>query len=118
MPVTITDDSATISTTEYSLPADTTTGVPTSQTDDSLLEVWIDFGAMIAGDQYAARFYEKATSAGSQRRANEWVLTGAQSDPLLILQLGYVAHGWDVTVIRLAGTDRSIAWSLRKITSA
>lgn len=119
MPVTITDDSATISTSEYSLPADTTSGVPTSQTDDSLLEVWIDLSAMIAGDQYAVRLYEKVAGTGAtQRRANEWVFTGAQANPIVVIQAGYVAHGWDVTVIRLAGSDRSIGWSLRKITSA
>lgn len=114
MAVTITDDSATISTSEYSLPADTTTGVPTSQTDDALLEVWIDLSAIVTGDSFLIRFYEKTAGTGAtQRKCQEWVCNTAV---VLTLQLGYVAHGWDVTVTKLTGTDRSIGWSLRKIT--
>lgn len=116
MPLATVDDSATISTSEYSLPADTTTGVPTSQTDDCLLQCWIDFGAMIAGDQYRVRFYEKVNGTGAtQRQLLEAVLTGAQAAPWVSPAM-FMAHGWDVTVLKLAGTDRSIGWSLRKIT--
>ncbi|HSW62176.1 MAG TPA: hypothetical protein VLH56_02475 [Dissulfurispiraceae bacterium] len=115
MAITFTNDFATISTSEYSLPADTTTGVPTSQTTDGVYQVMIDFGAMVAGDQYRVRLYEKSDSGGTQRLVEEWILTGAQSKPMFVMPSFVLGEGWDVTVLRLAGADRSIRWSLRSI---
>lgn len=115
MAITFTNDSATISTTEYSLPADTTTGVPTSQTTDGIYQFFIDFGAMIAGDQYEIKMYEKTDSGGTQRLVETWIQTGAQSKPQFVLPSMILGEGWDVTVKKLAGTDRAIAWSIRKV---
>jgi hypothetical protein len=117
VPITITDDSATIGTAEYSLPAATTSGVPTSQTTTGYLQAWIDFAAMAAGDQYRIRLYEKVNGVGAtQRLVEEWILTGAQSKPAWTMPPVLVGRGWDVTVTRLAGTDRTIGWSLRVVT--
>lgn len=114
MAFSIISDAATIGTAIYSLPADTTTGVPTSQTDDCLLQTWIDFGAMTAADEYEWRVYEKI-SAGTQRIIATNRVVGAQGSPV-ILPSYILGDGWDVTVAKIAGTDRSIAWSLRKMT--
>lgn len=109
-------DSATISTSEYSLPADTTTGVPTSQTDDCDLQAVIDFGAMAAGDEYRIRVYEKV-NAGTQRVAYEAFVNGTQSQAAFYVPRFTLDEGWDLTVKKTAGTDRSIGWSLRKWTA-
>ncbi len=116
MAINFVNDFATISTSEYSLPADTITGVPTSQTTDGVYQVLIDFGAMVAGDQYRIRLYEKTDSGGTQRLVEEWILTNAQSKAMFIIPSVILGEGWDVTVLRLAGADRSIRWSLRSIT--
>jgi hypothetical protein len=116
MGLTFTNDFATISTSEYSLPADTISGVPTSQTNDGVYQVFIDFGAMAAGDQYCIRLYEKTDSGGTQRLVEEWILTGAQSKPMFILPSVMLGEGWDITVLKLAGSDRSIRWSIRQVT--
>jgi len=115
MAITYTNDSASISTSEYSLPADTTTGVPTAQTTDGIYQFWIDFANMVAGDQYRIRVYEKTDSGGTQRLAEEWILTGAQSKPMFVTPSLILGEGWDCTVLRTAGSDRSIAWSIRKV---
>ena len=115
MPITFTNDYATISTSEYSLPGDTSSGVPTSQTDDGVYQFFIDFGNMVAGDQYRVRIYEKYASAGTQRLIEEWILTGAQSKPMFVSPTFVLGEGWDCTVLRLAGSDRSILWSIRRI---
>jgi hypothetical protein len=109
------DDSASIGTTEYFLASDSTT--KTDQTDDCLLQTWIDFGAMAEGDQYRVRIYEKVNGSGATQRQviPEVILTGAQAGPLVLPTL-FVAHGWEVSVTKLAGTDRTIGWSLRKVT--
>lgn len=114
MPFTFTEDSATIGTTEYSLPNDSTTLTP--QTNQVMLQVFLALNAMAAGDQYQIRINEKVnTSADTQRTVYESIVTGVQPflwvSPSLLL-----GTGWDVTVKKLAGTDRAIGWSLRKVT--
>jgi len=116
MPLSMVDDSATISTSEYSLPADTTTGVPTAQTDDCILQLWLDLNALQAGDSFRLRLYEKVNGAGAtQRLTEEWVFTGAQTKPGWVMPAVIVGHGWDLTLLRTAGSDRAIGWSLRKV---
>jgi len=110
--ITLVSDSATIGTTEYSLPADSTTLA--AQTDDCVLQVWIDFANMAAGDEYLWKIYEKI-NAGTQRVIAQGTVVGVQTSPVVTPSL-IVGDGWDVTVDKIAGTDRSIAWSLRKLT--
>ena len=105
-------NSASIGTTEYSLPNSSTT--PASITDDGVYQVFIDTGNMAAGDQFRIKVKEKVTSGGTQREIYAAVLQGTMTDnwvsPSLVL-----IHGWDVTIQKLAGTDRSFAWSIRKV---
>lgn len=112
MALTYVSDSATIGATEYYLASDSTTKV--DQTDDCLLQIWIDFGAMTATEQYTVKVYEKI-NAGTQRTIIQAVLNGVQAGPWVSPAL-MVGDGWEVSVTRNAGTDRSIAWSLRKAT--
>ena len=115
MAIAFVEDSATISTTEYSLPGDG--AGPTVQTDDCILQTWIDFANMAAGDEYRVRLYEKVNGTGAtQRIVEQWSLVGAQSKPAFAMPTMVVGNGWDVTVTKIAGTDRSIGWSLRKVT--
>lgn len=114
MGISFTNNSATISTTEYSLPNNGTTLTP--QTDDALLQAWIDFGAMVAGDEYEWKVYEKVNGSGAtQRVIASGRVIGAQANPVVIPTV-IVGEGWDVTVKKITGTDRSIGWSLRKVT--
>lgn len=111
MAITLVSDSATIGSTEYSLAADSTTLA--AQTDDCILQVWIDFDAMAAGDEYRIRLYEKI-NGGTARTAIDTRVYGDQSTPWISPSL-IVGDGWDVTVQKISGTDRSIPWSLRKV---
>lgn len=106
------DTGTTIGTSEYSLPNDSTS--LTARTEDGCFQAFIDFANMAAGDQYRVRIYEKVYSAGTQRVIYECILTGTQQGPLVAPSL-ILMHGWDVTVKKLAGTDRSISWSIRQV---
>lgn len=106
------DDSATIGTTEYSLPNDSTTLTPI--TTDGVIQALIDVANMAAGDQYQIKVYEKVTSGGSQRVLIDATLEGPQPGPFVTPSF-VLMHGWDVTVKKLAGTDRSIGWSIRQV---
>jgi hypothetical protein len=112
MGLTFTNDSATISTTEYSFPAD---GTPSPQTTDGVFQFYVDLANLAAGDQFALRLYEKYDAAGTQRLVEEWIFTGAQGKPMWVSPSFILGEGWDFTAIKLAGTDRSIAWSIRKV---
>lgn len=115
MGITYTNDYATISTSEYSIPGDTTSGVPTAQTTTGVFQFFVDLGAMVAGDQYRFRLYEKTDSGQTQRLAEEWIFSGAQSKPMFVTPSFVLGSGWDFTGLRLAGSDRSIPWSIRKV---
>ena len=112
MAITYTNNSASIGTTEYSIAVP---GTPAPQTTDGVFQFYLDFANMAAGDQYRIRLYEKYDAAGTQRLIEEWILTGAQSKPMLAMPTFVLGEGWDVTVTKLAGTDRTIYWSIRKI---
>lgn len=105
-------NSATIGTTEYSLPNNSTTLA--AKAESGVYQVFVDTGAMAAGDQFEIKVKEKVTSGGTQRVIYSAVLTGTMTDnwvsPSLIL-----LNGWDVTISKIAGTDRSLSWSIRKI---
>lgn len=110
------DAGTSISTTEYSLPNDAAysagDGVLATPV---VLQAFIDFSAMQAGDQYQVRIYDSVYADSpmpTQKVIYEAVLTGPQSG-LFVTPSLVLLHNWDVTVDRLAGSDRSIAWSLR-----
>jgi hypothetical protein len=104
--------SASIGATEYSIITPGTTLA--NDTTDGVFQVFLDFSAMAGGDEYLIQIYEKCTSGGTKRVIYASTLEGAQSglwvSPSLILM-----HGWDVTIDKIAGTDRTIAWSVRQV---
>lgn len=102
--------SASIGTTEYSCPNASTTLTP--RTDSLFIQAFFDCAAMAAGDQFQFRVYEKVTSGGTQRVIYEAILTGTQA-PTYVFPTLALKHGWDVTIKKLTGTDRTIYWSLR-----
>ena len=105
-------NTASISTTEYSLPNNSTSLTPI--TVDGIYQAFIELANMIAGDQYRIQIKEKVTSAGTQRTIYDAIVTGAQIGPWVSPSL-ILLHGWDVTMIRTAGADRSISWSIRQV---
>lgn len=112
MGVTRSDGTATIGGTEYSLPNASTS--LTAQTNTCVLQVFLDLHAMLAGDEFRIRINEKVDGQ-TQLTVYESYVSGAQGEgwvsPTLV-----VGDGWDVTVKKIAGTDRALYWSLREIT--
>ena len=104
-------NSASISTTEYSLTNNSTTIA--AKTDDGPIQVFLDLNAMAAADAYTFVVYEKVTSGGTQRVLWRSYFRGAQTEPHWVSPSILVTHGWDVTLKRTAGSDRTIAWSIR-----
>jgi len=106
-------NSGTITTTEHFLASNSTT--KTDQTDDGVYQCFLELSNLVAGDEYRIRVYERISSGGTARVVMEWVVAGAQSEPNWVTPSLILLHGWEFSLQKLAGTDRSIAWSIRKI---
>ena len=109
------DGSQTIGTAEYSMVANTTASVPLSNTDDGFYQVFVDLSNLAAGDQFQVKLYEKVYN-GSQGVAEVWTFTGVQAKPIFITPGVLLVEGWDCTIKKIAGTDRTIYFSIRRVT--
>lgn len=101
-----------VGTTEWSLATDTSYDTADAQTTAGLYQLVLDLSDMIAGDQLQIRLYEKVRSGDTQRVVEQWILTGAQSQPIWISPAVMLIHGWDWTLDALAGTI-TVNWSIR-----
>lgn len=108
-------DGVSISTTEISIVSGTSS--LQTITDDGVYQLWVDpvGAAMAKGDEFAIKIYEKVEGTGGTKRVVfKSTLLGAQSElwvsPTLIL-----INGWDMTLQKIAGTDRNFDASIRKI---
>lgn len=102
-----------VSTTEWSLTNDSSTIA--TQTDDGVYQVMLDLSALANGDVFQFRGYEKTRSGDTQRTFVEYTFAHAQNTPNWISDSFILLHGWDFTLDKLSGTDRTITWSIRKI---
>src|SRR3990172_1510353 len=103
-----------ISTTEYSFTNNSTTIA--TQTTKCVIEVWIDFVNMVAGDEYLVALREKVVTGGTQRKMTIANPIGVQDRPLVWSSSFIVGVGWDVTVQLITGSARTVTWSIRGIT--
>lgn len=109
-PATITNSSASISTTEISIMTGTST--LTAQTTQGVVHCVIDFENSIAGDEWDVVMYEARAVGQTQLPIWKAHIRGV-SDPL-VLPPTFLCNGWNITVKRTAGTDRTIYWSVRQ----
>lgn len=106
---------ATIGTAEYSILVGTTTGVPTSQTTEAIIEVFLDLSNLVAGDQFEVNMYEAAVSGGTQRKLPPITFSGVTFPPIQALTPLHFKNSYDITIRKLTGTDRSITMSARRV---
>lgn len=104
--------SATIGTTEYSLTNNSTTIA--SQTVDGIYSVLLDLNAMTITEVYEFRVLEKTTSTATQRALYVAQIAGVQNTLWTCPPLP-LFHGWEMTLKKIAGTDRSLIWSIRAV---
>lgn len=101
--------------TEYFLAAASTTQ-GAGQSTKGAYQLFLDLSALANGDEYRIRVYDSVASGGTVRIAMEWTIAHAQSEPIYVTPTLLLFWGWDFSIIKLAGTDRTIAWSIRAIT--
>lgn len=104
-----------VGTTEHSLPNDATYSSGSPITADGLYQVFIDANAVAAADLFRFRIYEKVQSTDTQRIVYEAYIGGPQMTPVWVSPALALIHGWDVTLTKISGTDRTITWSIRNM---
>ena len=106
-----TDTGTTITTTEYDL-VDDANFTAADTTDDGAFSLILDVSAMVAGDEFQVCKYEKghaSDTAVKQVLANlRGVIPGGNFETPSFT----MGHGWTFTIKRIAGSDRSIGWTI------
>ena len=109
--------SATISTTQYDLPSNSTT--VSAQTADGIYQLFLDLSNLTATESYHLKIYEKVVASGSpgstQRVIDDTTISGVQTAPVYVTSALLLMHGWTYTLTKLQGTDRAISWSIRQV---
>jgi hypothetical protein len=111
-------DGVTVGSSELSIVSGTTS--LQTITTDGVYELWVDpVGAGLAkGDEFRVRVYEKVEDTGGTKRvAFSASISDAQSQVWVFPPL-YLMHGWDMTIQKIAGTDRAFDASVRGVTGA
>lgn len=103
---------ASVSTTELSIVSGTST--LQTITDDGFYQLWVDAFNMAKGDEFEIAIYEQIEgTGGTKRKILTERITDVQSNlwfsPILPL-----INGWDMTLKKIGGTDRTIEASIRK----
>lgn len=106
-------DGVTISTSEISIVSGTTT--LQTITDDGVYQLWIDASAMAKADEFRVKMYEKVEGTGGTKKVfAQWSLLGVQNE-IFVTPTFILINGWDMTITKIAGTDRAFDASIRKV---
>lgn len=100
-----------VGTTEHSLTTDT--AGPDVETSDHACEIALDLSALVETEEYVLKLYEKCRAADTQRLVQAWTIEGRQVEDYWLSPYFCLLHGWDFTLTKVAGTDRTITWSIR-----
>lgn len=106
-------DGVTISTTEISIVSGTST--LQTITDDGVYQLWVDAGNMAKADEFRIKLYETVEATGGTKKVfAQWTLLGLQAE-IFVTPTFILLHGWDMTLQKIAGTDRAFDASIRKV---
>jgi len=94
----------------------TDTAGPDASTTVGMFQAFIDLNALAAADVFEFRVYEKARAADTQRLCFYARFANAQAAPIYLSPALILGAGWDMTLIKVAGADRTITWSIRGAT--
>lgn len=102
-----------IGTTEHSLTTDTPG--PDTEVTEGVFQPFLDLNSLAAGDIVRLSVYEKCRTGDSQRLIYSSEFSGAQSSPLWAGPSLLLGVGWDMTLEKIAGTDRTISWRISQV---
>lgn len=103
----------TVSTTEHSMTTDT--AGPDVDTTAGVFQAFLDLNALAAGDQFNFAVYEKCRTGDTQRKVLVASFSDVQATPIWASTPLVLGVGWDMTLLKIAGTDRAILWRISKV---
>ncbi len=103
----------TVGTTEHSMTTDS--AGPDVDTTTGLFQAFIDLNALAAGDSFEFKAYEKVRTGDTQRAVYSARFSNAQALPVWVSPTLVLGIGWDMTLKKISGTDRAIAWRISRI---
>ncbi len=103
----------TVSTTELSLINGNST-IATSSSN-GIYQAFVDLNAVAAGDIFEFKIYEKTITGGTQRVVYVASFANAQGAPIMVTPTLVLGIGWDMSIKKISGTDRSIVWRISKV---
>lgn len=109
-----TQSALTITTTEKSLISGTTT--LSADTTACKIQVWADLSnlTLTDGDDLYIRIYEKCLTGGTKRQVYQAIQLDTQIE-LFFTPVFTVMNGWDVTAVKVNGTNKTIDAAIRKV---
>ena len=102
-----------IGTTEISIVSATST--LQTITTAGVYQLFLDLNVLANGDVFEIKIYEKVRSAGTKRVLQTFVVANLQADPNWVSDSFILLNGWDMTLKKLSGTDRTIEASIRSV---
>jgi hypothetical protein len=113
MAFTFSGGTATVGATEFSIAANANFSSGSPQTTQAYVQAFINFSALASGDQFRVKIYEKVNGGTQTLTLDPALPTGAQNQ-LFVTPMLILGEGWDITVQKVSGTDRSVSFSVRK----
>ncbi len=114
--VTAFTSAPTIGTTEWSMT--TNTAGPDVDTTVGCFQPVLDLNALASADVFKFQVYEKARAADTQRLLFSAVFGPVPTGtPLWMGPAMTLGAGWDMTLVKVSGTDRAIPNSIRAVTA-
>lgn len=86
-----------------------------ADTTDGVFQAFVDLNALVAGDVFEFRVYEKAYAAQTQRLVYSARFANVQAQPMWVSPAMCLGTGWDMVLIRIAGSDRTIVARISQI---
>jgi hypothetical protein len=84
-------------------------------TTAGIYQAFIDLNALAASDVFQFKCYEKARTGDTQRVVFGGYFQSAQLEPIAVTPTLILGIGWDMTLVKISGTDRAIAWRIAKV---
>jgi hypothetical protein len=105
--------SNTVQTTEWSLGMDA--AGPGALTAPGVYQAFLDLATLAAGDVFEFRCYEKVRTGSTQRSVYSARFANAQACPNWASPTMILGAGWDMTLKKISGTDRTVTWRISKV---
>lgn len=104
---------ASIGVDEFSLPNDSTS--LTLRTEKGVYQLWVSAVNVAGGDNFLLRKRVKVRAGSTERVVALHNFIEVQPLPNHVLPATSLAHGWNYTLQKVAGTDRMFSWSIRRL---